>query len=99
MKSDHLFAVIIFNKVYIMLVSKIECITKPQTSWLNMLFRNFPACIVHLLRLFEATWPEHFWTDTAPHFYNGSSGLSEAVLQDWSDASKHLQTCTHRHLR
>lgn len=99
MKSDHLFAVIIFNKVYIMLVAKIKCITKPQTSWLNMLLRNFPACIVHLLRLFEATWAEHLWTDTAPHYYNGSSGFSEAVLQDWPEASKHLQTYTHKNLR
>lgn len=48
MKSDHLFAVIIFNHVYIMLGAEIKRITKPQTSWLNMLFRNSPACIVCL---------------------------------------------------
>lgn len=48
MKSDHLFAVIIFNHVYIMLGAEIKRITKPQTSWLNVLFRNSPACIVCL---------------------------------------------------
>lgn len=73
MKSDHLFAVIIFNKVYIILVAKMKCITKPQTSWLNMFFRNFSACIFYLLRLFETTWPEHFWTEAAPRYYNGFS--------------------------
>lgn len=91
MKSDHLFAVIIFNKVYIMCVAKIKCITKPQTSWLNMLLRNFPECNVHLLRLFKATWAEHVWTDTAPHSCKGSTGLSEAIFQDWSEVHIHME--------
>lgn len=55
MKSDHLFAVIIFNKVYIMLAAKIKCITKPQTSWLNMLFRNF----LRALSIFSGHLKQH----------------------------------------
>lgn len=42
MKSDHLFAVVIFNHICIMLGAEIKCITKPQTSWL----RNSPVGIV-----------------------------------------------------
>lgn len=50
MKSDHLFAVIIFNHVFIMPGAEIECNTEPQTSWLNMLFRNSPTYIVYLFQ-------------------------------------------------
>lgn len=52
MKSDHLFAVIIFNRVFIMPGAEIKCIAEPETSWFNMLFRNSPTDIVYLLQLF-----------------------------------------------
>lgn len=47
---------------------------------------------IFLRLLEEETWPEPLWTETVPYYYNGSSEFSEAVLQDWLDASQHLQT-------
>lgn len=95
MKSDHLFAVIIFNNVYIMLGAEIISPSLKPAGLICYLEILLLASSV-FLRLFEETWPEHFWTNTAPHYYNGFSELSEAVLQDWPDASQHLQTYVHR---
>lgn len=91
MKSDHLFAVIIFNHIYIMFGDEIKRITKPQTSCLKILL----LALSGFLRFLEKTWPDHFWTDKAPHYYNSSSGLSEAVLKDWPNSSQHIQTYVH----
>lgn len=94
MKSDHLFAVIIFNHVYIMLGAEINVSPSLKPAGLTCYLEILLLALSVFLRLLGETWPEHLTTVMVPQGFLKlfcRTGLTPHNIY------KHM--CAHRKLR